>query len=370
MKKQKTSGRWAAAFGFTAIVTTTLGITNAHAQSSVQLGGLVGAGLNYLSNVGGSAATYMSPAGVLRPNFFYLRGTEDLGGGLKSVFLLSTMFNIANGANTGGSGSMFSRESYAGLSSDWGTLTAGSHRDFMFDLSVNGYSGAYYAGIVGSHQGPFAGFGVPYGLGGDTDFDRVNGEALNNSVKFVSADFSGLTFGAMYGFGGQAGRFGASSSNSFGANYSNALFGVGASYTMAKYPQINNGDGGIRNIGIGANIRPAPWRFAVLATWSRNTATGAQIGAYDATLGYDITPTIGTSLTYTYMDGNAMLQDKHAQSLAASIKYNLSPRTTVYIVVVGQRAAGPGAKAQIGGTPGASSSGSQVITSLGLQTVF
>ncbi|OLL28570.1 hypothetical protein BTH42_26565 [Burkholderia sp. SRS-W-2-2016] len=367
MKKHKTYRRYATAIA----VASALGIPAAHVQSSgVQLGGLVGAGVNYLSDVGGSSSTYMSPAGVLRPNFFYLRGSEDLGGGVKSVFLLSTMFSVANGANLGGTGSMFSRESYVGLSNGWGTLTAGSHRDFMFDLAINGYAGSYFAGIVGSHQGPFAGFGVPYGTGGATDFDRVNGEALNNTVKFASANFSGLTFGAMYGFGGQAGRFGASSSNSFGVNYSNALLGVGAAYTLAKYPQINNGDGGIRNIGVGANVRPAPWRFALLATWSRNTATGGQIAAYDATVGYDITPALGTTLTYTFMDGNQVLLDKRAQSLAASLKYNFSPRTTVYVVVVAQRASGPGAKAQIGGTPGASGSGSQVITSLGLQTVF
>ena len=41
-----------------------LGATHAGAQSSVQLGGLVGAGLNYATNVGGSSSTYMSPAGV------------------------------------------------------------------------------------------------------------------------------------------------------------------------------------------------------------------------------------------------------------------------------------------------------------------
>ncbi|CAE6844265.1 porin [Paraburkholderia nemoris] len=366
MEKQRTFGKCSTAMA----VAFALGATHAGAQSSVQLGGLVGAGLNYATNVGGSSSTYMSPAGVLRPNVFFLRGTEDLGGDLKSVFLLSTMFNIANGTNVGGSGSLFSRESYVGLSDQWGTLTAGSHRDFMFDLSVDGYSGAYYAGIVGAHQGPFAGFGVPYGGGGDMDFDRINGEALNNSVKFTSANFNGLTFGAMYGFGGLAGRFGADSSSSFGANYSNALFGVGAAYTMAKYTQLNNSNDGIRNIGIGANIRPAPWKLAALATWTKNTATGGQIAAYDATVGFDFTPAVGASLTYTYMDGNEVLQNKHAQSLAGTLNYNFSRRTTVYVEVIAQRATGPGARAQINGTPGASSSGNQVVTSLGIQTVF
>ncbi|MFM0734768.1 porin [Paraburkholderia sediminicola] len=359
-------GRWATAIA----VTFAAGITQVHAQSSVQIGGLVSAGVNYTTNVGGSASTFMAPAGVWRPNIFFIRGTEDLGGGLKSVFLLSSLFSIANGGNAGGPGSMFSRESYVGLSNQWGTLTAGQHRDFMFDLSTHGYSGLYFAGRVGGHQGPFANFGTPYSGGGSGDFDRVNGEQIDNSVKFTSAEHAGLTFGALYGFGGQAGNFGASSASSFGANYANGPFGLGAAYTMTKDPQLNGGNDGFRNIGIGASWRPGFWKLAALATWSRNTATGGQIAAYDASVGYDFTPAVGASLTYTYMNGNQVLQDKHSNQLAGIVTYNFSKRTTVYLDVSAQRASGPGAMAQIYATPGASSSASQVMTSVGVQTVF
>ena len=63
-----------------------------------------------------------------------------------------------------------------------------------------------------------------------------------------------MTFGAMYGFGGVAGHFGNSSSSSFTVNYEFGSGGVGAAYTMAKSPTIDNGNDGIRNIGVGGKV--------------------------------------------------------------------------------------------------------------------
>jgi predicted porin len=342
----------------------------ASAQSSVTLGGVVSSGLNWTTNVKGSKDIYMSPAGVQRPNTIFFKGSEDLSNGTRAIFLLSQMFSTANGTNAGGAGALFSRESYVGLSSNWGTLTAGQHRDFMFDLSINGYSSAFFNGIVGGHQGPFANFGVPYGVGGNADFDRVNGEALPNSVKFTSANFNGLSFGGMYGFGGQPGSFGQNSSQSFGANYSIGNFSAGTAYTMTKYASINSGNNGIRNIGIGASYHLAPLRLAALATWSRNNFTGGQIGAYDVTVAYDISAPLTVNLTYTYMNGNAVLADRHAQGMAAYLGYALSKRTSVYLEVIGQKAYGPNPNAQIYGTPGPSSNGNQLVTTVGLQNLF
>src|SRR5471030_2428830 len=184
------------------------GASHATAQSSVTLAGQVSSGLNYASNIKGHSDYYVSPAGVARPNVLLFQGNEDLGGGLKALFLLSQSFSTANGTNSGGTGALWSRESYVGLGTPWGTVTLGQQRDFMFDLTIAGYTGSSYSGIVGGHQGPFPTFGVPWAGGGSQDFDRLNGEALNNTVKFKSANFQGLTFGAMYSFGNQAGSFG------------------------------------------------------------------------------------------------------------------------------------------------------------------
>lgn len=345
--------------------------SGAYAQSSVYISGLLGAGIGYTSNVGGHSNVY-EDSGVLRPNTISFQGKEDLGDGLKALFYLGTLFSMNTGGILGAPGSLFSRESYVGLSNDYGTLTFGQQRDFMFDtLTVQQYSGNYYHGLYGAHQGPFPTFGVPYVIGGAYDFDRLNGEALNNAVKFKSANFSGLTFGAMYGFGGVAGHFGNSSSSSFSANYAFGSGGVGAVYTMAKSPTIGNGNDGIRNIGVAGKYRVDVVQFAVLGTISRNTGTGAQIDAVDATVSYDFSPFWNLATTYTYMGGNDVLKSVHANQVDATLTYRLSKRTSVYGTYVWQRASGQGALARINSTQTSpSSSGGQTMVGLSIMHIF
>jgi predicted porin len=344
--------------------------SGAYAQSSVSMSGFLGAGIGYTSNVGGHSSV-SETNGVLRPNTISIQGKEDLGGGLQALFYLGTLFSMTSGTILGAPGSLFSRESYVGLSDQYGTLTLGQQRDFMFDMTVLGYSGGYYQGLWGAHQGPFPSFGVPYVIGGSYDFDRLNGEALSNAVKFKSANFSGLTFGAMYGFGGVAGSFGNSSSSSFTANYEFGSGGVGAAYTEAKSPTINHGNDGIRNLGIGAKYLLAPVRFSVLGTISRNTATGGQIDAVDATASYDFTPFWNLATTYTYMNGNHVLNSAHANQMDATLTYRLSKRTAVYGTYVWQKASGEGALARINSTlTSPSSSDAQTMVGISIMHIF
>jgi predicted porin len=344
--------------------------TSAMAQSSVYMSGFLGAGLGYTSNVGGHSNFYETN-GIARPNQLVFQGKEDLGGGMQALFYLGSLFSLTNGSVLGAPGSLFSRESYVGLSNQYGTLTFGQQRDFMFDMTVQRYSGTFYQGLYGAHQGPFPTFGVPYVVGGSYDFDRLNGEALNNAVKFKSANFSGLTFGAMYGFGGVAGQFGNSSSSSFTVNYEFGSGGVSAAYTMAKYPTIDKGNDGIRNIAVGGKYLVTAVQFAVLGTISRNTGTGAQIDAIDATASYDFTPFWNFATTYTYMGGNKVLESAHADQVGATLTYRLSKRTSVYGTYVWQRASGNGALARINSTQTVpSSSDAQTMVGLSLMHLF
>ncbi|MFP3244770.1 MAG: porin, partial [Paraburkholderia sp.] len=66
------------------------------AQSSVTLYGVIDEGFNYTSNVGGHAA-YEMESGYAQGSRWGLKGTEDLGGGLKAIFQLENGFD----ANTG-----------------------------------------------------------------------------------------------------------------------------------------------------------------------------------------------------------------------------------------------------------------------------
>src|SRR5260370_36937450 len=87
----------------------------AHAQSSVTLYGIVDAGFVYNNNSGGHKL-YETRAGNLQGDRWGLRGTEDLGGGLKALFVLENGFNAFNGT-LGQKGDEYGRQAYVGLTS-------------------------------------------------------------------------------------------------------------------------------------------------------------------------------------------------------------------------------------------------------------
>src|ERR1700691_2693704 len=71
--------------------------TAAHAQSSVTLYGLIDADITYTSNQAGHS-TWQETDGAINTSRWGLRGSEDLGGGLKAIFTLENGFNVSTGA--------------------------------------------------------------------------------------------------------------------------------------------------------------------------------------------------------------------------------------------------------------------------------
>lgn len=71
-----------------------------HAQSSLQIYGLVDAGWTHVTNVKGTGTLQQISSGVMEGSRLGFKGTEDLGGGYKTVFALESRFE----SNTGGLG--------------------------------------------------------------------------------------------------------------------------------------------------------------------------------------------------------------------------------------------------------------------------
>jgi predicted porin len=344
----------------------------AHAQSSVTLYGLLDVGITYVSNEHGHA-NLKTDDGINRPTLLGFRGSEDLGGGNRAIFQLTTQFSIDNGSLLPGQ-SLFSRTAYVGLESDrLGRITFGNQYDFMTDsLFFGGDEPAEVSAHLYSFRaGPFTKLGIPQNPTGDFDWDRMAAERIANSVKYLSPVFAGLSVGAMYGFGNVAGSVGAGNANSFGLNYTATTFGFNAAYTNVKYltPGVETG---IRNWGVGAHYDLNNVDIRALVTTVRNTTEGGAIAEASGGLLYQFLPDWNVGGAYMYMKGNAVLDNNHAHQISAILDHALSKRTSVYLMSVYQRT-NAGAQALINGInePNGSSSGpNQFLMRVGINTLF
>jgi len=349
-----------------------------HAQSSVTLYGVVDAGITYTSNVQGKSR-WAQTSGTVSQSRFGLRGSEDLGNGLKAIFTLESGFNGNNGslANNGG---MFNRQSFVGLSSNYGTVTLGRQYDATQD---------YLAPL--SAAGTWGGTSFAHYRNSD-NLSTAQGIAANNSVKFTSANYGGLTFGGTYGF-------------SNNANFTNNReYSVGGAYQLqglrfaAAYAQQNNPgattsgatDPGTapfglnaarhRTYGLGAAYAFGPVEAGLVWTSSRVDRMAARAGRrltfnnYEINAKYNLTPALGLGVAYTYTQatgtGAGTSTNAHFNQIGAQADYALSKRTDVYAQVVYQRASKAKASVYEGSDTAVSSGINQSVASVGLRHRF
>ncbi|KAF1050923.1 MAG: Outer membrane porin protein [Burkholderia gladioli] len=339
----------------------------AHAQSSVTLYGVIDAGVSYVNHsktATGSDKLFKYDDGVAQGSRWGLRGTEDLGGGLKALFVLENGFSTANGT-AGQGGALFGRQAWVGLSkADAGTVSFGRQYSFSTDILGSNYSTGGNT-VVGNYA-----FHV-------NDIDQLTSSRINNSVKFTSANFYGFTFGALYGFSNQAGAFagansttagttttaGSSRAYSFGVNYANGPASIGAAYTDIRFPaqaspafstSIANLTLGtirdLRTFGVGGRYVFGPATAWVLWTNTQFDAlstAGAKYNAYEAGVKYALTPALSGAVGYTYSNAHLAGVSYHWNQINGTVDYALSKRTDVYGLVVYQGAS-HNAQAQIG----------------------
>ncbi len=194
----------------------------ASAQSSVTLYGTVDAGVTYRSNerVGTTDAyTGHSNIGVTSGNLtgsrWGIKGKEQLGGDWFALFQLEDGFDVTSGKILQ-NGGLFGRQAFVGIgSTQYGTLTLGRQYTPLNDF-VSPASPVAYVGGFGAHPG---------------DIDDLDQTArVNNSIKYTSATYSGFTFGALYGFGGQPGSLKQQNTWSVGGAYGNGPLHAGVGY--------------------------------------------------------------------------------------------------------------------------------------------
>jgi predicted porin len=205
---------------------------SAFAQSSVTLYGIVDTSVRYLTNANANNDDQVAMGvGPITGSRWGLKGSEDLGGGLSTVFRLENGFNLWNG-QLASSGTLFNRMAYVGLSSNqYGTVTLGRQNTPLFDQLGNIYDPLTVGNFDQDGWLPGA---LGYGL------------RQNNSVKY-NGQFGGLNIEGMYSFGGVPGSVGANNMYGFTAAYNYGPLSFDAGYQQNS--DQNNNKFKVVNVG-------------------------------------------------------------------------------------------------------------------------
>jgi len=292
----------------------------ASAQSSVTLFGIADVNVGYVNkDAAGKSHTGLGAHGRSTSRLG-LRGTEDLGGGLKAGFWLEGQID----PDTGGSGFNFRRRSIVKLEGDFGELRFG--RDLVPSFSaLGGYDIWNSTGV-----GFFRALTQTWGGTGSDD----NGVRSDNLIVYNTPNFNGFTASLGYAFdektsgsikeGRYIGGFmryanGPVSVTVTGAQRITTLggietdrdtYGIGGSYDL-----------GVVKLGaIFQNVTYKPDGLSKLKFDSYALNGAIPVGGNGA-----------VNLSYALYDQKAI--DSKSHHFAAGYDYNLSKRTTLYGIV-------------------------------------
>lgn len=370
---------------------------SAAAQSNVTIYGVVDAAMVYSSNQGPGSNVYMR-SGNLASSRLGFKGTEDLGSGLKALYVLEAGFNLDDGTSSS-SGSLFNRQAYVGLSDTHaGSITVGRQYTpyYLFVGPVGPVNSL--TGATGAHPGDIDGLDVTI--------------RTSNAISYVTPSWNGFQAGVTAAPGEQADHTAAGGTASAALKFDsgrwntalgyqvlkNGLKPVGwdttASSSFSKSP-INNGylsAGSVQYIaaavryqldqigfgGIATNVQYRPNSSSLF----KGTATFNTAGLH--TTWQTLTPWfLSAGISYTRENASNGISDPAAyRQLSLEQTYVLSKRTAIYVLEAYQKASGKtlaangtsliNAVAVVGdsqtGTP--SSTDSQHVFMLGLRHNF
>ena len=346
------------------------------AQSSVTLYGRIDGGLaknttkvngNKVADVGMQVVS----AGYTGSRWG-LRGSEDLGGGLKANFQLEQAFNIDNG-NAADAGKQFRRQAWVGLSGGFGSMTLGRQYGMIdnlignydaqeysswsalgYVLAANAFSTIGGGGVTcdggAGTQGTIGAVANP-GFTGNTITNNNCAGRINNSIIYTTPNMSGLTANVMWAPGENKSPVtgqGAGNYSGLFVNYAAGPLGLGMAWEKVKSTQV------VAPSAISQTL----WGFAgsydlgmmkVYGLYNKGTVSTS--GANDAGWGFGVVvPVSSMTLNVGYgrekTENAAGLKDKNT-AFGASLHYPLSKRTRVYAEFMnGKITAGGGVNVQ------------------------
>jgi len=304
----------------------------AHAQSNVQVYGLIDAGVEYLDNANAakdSVAKVVS--GGKNTSRWGIKGSEDLSGGLKAVFGLEGGILMDTGASDG---VLFKRQAFVGLEGGFGRLVLGrsftTTYDFVIGFDPLGFAPNYSWATSTNASGP-----SKYGM--TTAFD--------NLIKY-SGSTGGFKYGATIGLGEQASNAADSRKYAVAGSWTGGPFSAMLSYEQVNGNAIATGRRDqTKAVHAGLDYKTEEFRVtAGLRDYKLEAANPAtpdvKATTYWAGASYYIKPAITLTGAVYYVDVKNVAAGADADPImyVARGMYALSKRTDLYVALAHAKA--------------------------------
>ena len=323
----------------------------AMAQTNVTISGLVDNYVGTMRNSGDASSRRVVNSGGLTTSWIGFKGTEDLGGGLKAKFALTSFLQTDTGAQGRFPGdTLFSRDANVGLSGSFGGISIG--RDlaphFLPTILFNPFGDSYvFSPLILHADVPlFNRTGWTGSSAGDTGW--------SNEIIYSTPNFGGLTANIHYQFGEVPGDSG---KRNVGANalYFNGPLALTAFYHKVK---VNNPlSAPVGNVQPAGNIPLPSKQFATSQNaWMVGGSydlTAAKLFATYGQTSHDIdlddkTYSVGASVPLgsgrilaswadTRRSGAAVGANLKRDTVSIGYDHDLSKRTDLYAIVMNDK---------------------------------
>jgi len=305
----------------------------AHAQSSVTLSGTVDvyAGSVRMAGDGGRKAVVNS--GGLTTSWFGFSGTEDLGGGLKAGFALTSFIQ----ADTGVQGrfpndTFFSRDANVSLSGGFGTLRLGRWMapNFLPSVLGNPLGDSFVFSPLILHKN------VPLFNASGWQATTPSDTGWSNQIAYSTPDIGGFKANIQYQFGEQPGDNG---KKNIGANF----FYFGGPLLVTGYYERDQ----ISNPGQGAYLGTTKKDWMLAAAYdftfvkpylSYGQAQADNLPGKAKTLQVGVSAPVGAGkVLASWAKTELTASDLDRKTLTVGYDYNLSKRTDVYAMLMNDK---------------------------------
>ncbi len=305
----------------------------AHADgSNLTLFGIVDGGFmtqdNAATKGGGYGRQSAFVDGQFLPSIWGMKGSDDLGGGLKATFALEGGLSSGTGGFDNSNGGIFGRVAEVGLTGRFGSVNFGLQVDPAFlsaiPIDPRGMTDSFSA------LGPWLALTIFSNTVNPSGAVPLNGGIFDtNSVAYTWAG-GGFSFTGLYGAGGVAGSGNAGAVESLGATYKFSGFTISGG-ALESHDVNGNKAGQEFDLGGAYDFDPFAVRLVYTKFKDFSLTETEMSDTSEWGLGFDWA-TGGLNkinISYYYLN-NAAVADDTTRKLALIDYYYLSKRTTMY----------------------------------------